>query len=115
MQHTYHIQGMSCKGCQQHVKATLEKIEGVDSAVVDLENASASVEMTTHIPFKRLEKAFLEDGGHYSIHKPGDRPVKKKVDQPKGGSGKYYCPMRCEGDKTYENPGDCPVCGMDLV
>jgi len=30
------------------------------------------------------------------------------------GSG-YYCPMQCEGDKTYEKPGDCPVCGMSLV
>ncbi len=29
-------------------------------------------------------------------------------------SGKYYCPMRCEGDKTYHEPGDCPVCGMHL-
>ncbi len=27
----------------------------------------------------------------------------------------YYCPMRCEGDKTYNEPGDCPVCGMHLV
>lgn len=23
--------------------------------------------------------------------------------------------MFCEGDKTYGHPGDCPVCGMDLV
>nr|WP_321409133.1 copper-translocating P-type ATPase [uncultured Carboxylicivirga sp.] len=27
---------------------------------------------------------------------------------------KYYCPMKCEGDKTYNQPGDCPVCGMHL-
>ncbi len=30
------------------------------------------------------------------------------------GTGLYYCPMHCEGDKTYEKPGDCPVCGMHL-
>ena len=29
-------------------------------------------------------------------------------------SEKYYCPMRCEGDKMYDKPGDCPVCGMHL-
>ena len=29
--------------------------------------------------------------------------------------GKYYCPMHCEGDKTYDKPGYCPVCGMHLV
>jgi heavy metal translocating P-type ATPase len=28
--------------------------------------------------------------------------------------GKYYCPMHCEDDKTYDQPGDCPVCGMHL-
>ncbi len=30
------------------------------------------------------------------------------------GKDKYYCPMHCEGDKTYDKPGDCPVCGMHL-
>ncbi len=29
--------------------------------------------------------------------------------------GIYYCPMHCEGDKTYEQAGNCPVCGMHLV
>ena len=29
-------------------------------------------------------------------------------------TGKYFCPMHCEGDKTYDKPGDCPVCGMHL-
>ncbi len=28
--------------------------------------------------------------------------------------GKYYCPMHCEGDKLYNKPGNCPVCGMNL-
>jgi hypothetical protein len=27
----------------------------------------------------------------------------------------YYCPMKCEGEKTYDQPGNCPVCGMHLV
>ena len=26
----------------------------------------------------------------------------------------YACPMDCENGKTYEQPGTCPVCGMDL-
>ena len=28
---------------------------------------------------------------------------------------KYYCPMKCEGDKVYDQPGNCPVCHMKLV
>lgn len=27
----------------------------------------------------------------------------------------YICPMRCEEHKTYDQPGTCPVCKMDLV
>lgn len=27
----------------------------------------------------------------------------------------YQCPMKCEGDKTYDKPGDCPVCNMHLA
>jgi protein SCO1/2 len=26
----------------------------------------------------------------------------------------YQCPMKCEGEKTYESPGQCPVCKMAL-
>lgn len=26
----------------------------------------------------------------------------------------YYCPMECEGEKTYDEEGKCPVCGMAL-
>ena len=29
-------------------------------------------------------------------------------------TGDYYCPMHCEGDRTYDEPGDCPECGMHL-
>ena len=28
---------------------------------------------------------------------------------------KYQCPMNCEGNKTYNQPGECPVCSMQLV
>ena len=28
---------------------------------------------------------------------------------------KYQCPMNCEGNKTYNQPGECPVCKMQLV
>lgn len=26
----------------------------------------------------------------------------------------YQCPMKCEGEKVYDEPGSCPVCKMDL-
>ena len=27
----------------------------------------------------------------------------------------YACPMKCEGEKTYDQPGNCPVCNMKLM
>ncbi len=27
----------------------------------------------------------------------------------------YRCAMKCEGDKVYNYPGNCPVCNMKLV
>jgi hypothetical protein len=29
-------------------------------------------------------------------------------------AAKYQCPMDCEKGKTYDSPGKCPVCEMDL-
>ena len=26
----------------------------------------------------------------------------------------YYCPMKCEGEKTYRKAGKCPECNMNL-
>jgi protein SCO1 len=27
----------------------------------------------------------------------------------------YQCPMKCEGAKTYDHEGNCPVCNMKLM
>ena len=116
MKHTYTIVGMTCNGCKANVLKTLANVEGVTSALVDLQKAEAILEMDKHISLKSMQTAMKEDGGHYSIHELGSQhhgDVKsKKVEN---GNGVFYCPMHCEGDKTYSEPGDCPVCGMDLV
>lgn len=119
MKHTYHIHGMTCNGCRGHVEKTLSQVDGVSHASVDLEKAEATIEMENHIPLETFQKALEDDGGRYSIHPPGEQPQEEKAEkkqQPAGkGTGVFYCPMQCEGDKTYDKMGDCPVCGMDLV
>ncbi|MGJ5640575.1 heavy metal translocating P-type ATPase [Formosa sp. S-31] len=118
MTHTYHITGMSCNGCRTHVEEVLNTVKGVVKANVDLDEAKATIEMSEHIPLETLQKAFQDDGGHYSIHADGTMPNVQSEDKPKPkgrGTGVFYCPMHCEGEKTYNQPGDCPVCGMDLV
>ncbi|MCB0540311.1 MAG: heavy metal translocating P-type ATPase, partial [Bacteroidetes bacterium] len=118
MTHKYHIHGMSCSGCKNHVQNTLAKVPDVVNVFVDLDQAEATIEMEKHIPIEVFQEALKKDGSTYTIHNIGehkhDKPTKQE--KPKGkGTGVFYCPMHCEGDKTYNKPGDCPVCGMDLV
>lgn len=119
MKHTYYIHGMTCNGCRSHVEQTLSNVEGVTNVTVDLEKSEAIIEMDSHILIDTFQQVLKEGGGRYSIYDQGDHPqhIKEKTKvQPKGkGTGTFYCPMHCEGDKTYNKPGDCPVCGMDLV
>ncbi|MBK5193873.1 MAG: heavy-metal-associated domain-containing protein, partial [Flavobacteriaceae bacterium] len=45
MKHIYKISGMTCNGCRSHVEKTLNEVEGVSKASVDLEKAEAVIEM----------------------------------------------------------------------
>ena len=99
----YNIEGMECTGCANTVQKKLSEVAGVTAVTVDFATKKATVETDREIPFEALEKAL--EGTHYSIHQSSNSE----------GSGVFYCPMHCEGDKTYDHPGDCPICGMDLV
>ena len=115
MTHTYYVKGMSCSGCEMTVKKSLEAVEGVSKVVANAKEKTVVVEMTQHVPFETL-KAALE-GTHYTLVTSLEEatPAPKPQTPTQKGTGVYYCPMRCEGDKTYDHPGHCPVCGMDLV
>ncbi len=116
MKHTYHIHGMTCEGCRKHVEEILSQVKGVTKAIIDLKNEEATIEMALHLPLEKLQEALENDGGTYSIHPLGEKhqPETKK-ETPVKVNGIFYCPMHCEGEKTYQKAGDCPVCGMDLV
>ena len=45
-------------------------------------------------------------GGIGHTHEQGKSSQSKTV---------YQCSMKCEGEKTYDAPGKCPVCNMQLV
>ena len=113
----YKIEGMGCSGCANTVQNKLAAVAGVKSVLVDFDTKKASVESDNDIPLEVLQQAL--EGTHYSILPNNTTSEKKKVaakaTSPLKGTGIFYCPMHCEGDKTYNHPGDCPVCGMDLV
>lgn len=119
---TYKIHGMTCNGCRSHVEKILNEVEGVSKATVNLENGEAEIQSEKKIPLETFQNALEKDGGNYSISKLNDFQAEEKFRMKKeeqkaknSGPGTYYCPMHCEGEKTYDKPGDCPVCGMDLV
>ncbi len=115
MKHIYSVSGMSCKNCRAHVMDALSKVDGVTTVEVDLAKAEAVIVMDKHIPIDTLQEALDSAGGHYGIHPHGHAPKPEPEKQEPTGTGVYYCPMHCEGEKTYDHPGSCPVCGMDLV
>lgn len=119
MKETYPIEGMSCNGCKTYVENVLNKVEGIKAATVDLQKKEAIVEADAPVPFEKLEESLKSS--HYKIVSPDvhqhhhhDMQYHQKKTSEKG-NGIYYCPMHCEGDKTYTKPGSCPVCGMDLI
>ena len=125
---------MTCDGCRTKVEKTLKTIEGVE-AKVSLNPPIATITMEKHIPTTQLQEALTKVGKYTiemtngkipqqvatnetntksccSMHSQSD---KKEINVPVISSGKYYCPMHCEGEKVYDKAGYCPVCGMDLV
>ncbi len=120
---------MSCDGCRSKVEKTLNAIEGIE-ANVSLQPPIANLKMKKHIPIAQLQDA-LSAAGKYTIiinnsESPTDKPETKSCCGSKkhdtienvvfadDARGKYYCPMHCEGEKVYDKPGSCPVCGMNL-
>lgn len=47
---------------------------------------------------------------HKNLH-----PSSIGSEQNENSSVLYQCPMKCEGEKVYNKPGNCPVCGMHLL
>lgn len=118
---------MSCSGCSRKVEAKLNELPGV-SARVSLDPPSAIISMDRHIPDTVLQKKISEAGNYTISMHHGALPEAAQhhttvlhdheahsASSSHSGSGIYYCPMHCEGEKIYDQPGSCPVCGMDLV
>lgn len=114
MTHKYRIAGMTCMGCRNTVKESLLSHPDITEVNIDLDTGIATISMSKHVHTEELKK-LLEDS-HYTIHDMHEKVEEKKKDPQVHITGAtYYCPMHCEGDKTYDKPGDCPVCGMSLV
>lgn len=123
--HTYRysVYGLTCQGCVKSTTDLLKKDPAVKDVVISLDENTVDIEMQPRLELKKLQD--LLEGSGYSIalandpeaeaahHKAKEEARKKAMESNKGAI--WYCPMMCEGDKTYDAHQDCPVCGMDLV
>ena len=124
MEQIFTITGMSCNGCRTKVEKALNEMDGVE-ATVTLDPPRAIISSEKPVSFFKLQKALYAAGNYIisqnetstenSIYSTPSPTEMNPVSLPQSASGKYYCPMFCEGDKVYDKAGDCPVCGMDLV
>ncbi|QOJ02879.1 MAG: hypothetical protein HRU71_04975 [Planctomycetia bacterium] len=64
--------------------------------------------------FDAIDKAG-DSGDAAGTQKVYDEMAKLAATLEKYVPKEYACPMKCEGDKTYSQPGNCPKCGMALV
>lgn len=62
MTKTFKVEGMMCVHCKAHVEKALAAIEGVESAVADLEAKTATVTLTADVADEVLKKAIADAG-----------------------------------------------------
>jgi P-type Cu+ transporter len=143
MKHTYKITGMTCVGCITDVENALGNLKEVTKVSADLKKEVVEVEMISHISIEKLQETMLLAGLHYTIEpkqKKSDNEEKSSSchsenkkhsdaneekasccgsndskETEKVENNVFYCPMLCEGDKTYNEAGHCPKCGMHLI
>jgi len=119
MKHTYKITGMTCHGCKTNVETSLSNLKEVTKVEANLDTNEVLIEMTSHVSLNTLQERLLKSGLHYTIDMPEDNGEHTQhhhdSEEHKSVSEEYYCTMLCEGDKTYDKPGNCPVCKMKLV
>ena len=60
MEKTLHVGGMMCQHCVARVKKTLEAIDGVEEAIVDLEGEKATVKLSADVADDALVNAIVE-------------------------------------------------------
>jgi Cu+-exporting ATPase len=127
MEHKYTVTGMSCASCEATVGAKLLSLEPITKVLLSKEDKTAKITMSKHVSIDEMQNALGGAEGKYQISVFSENTNEPKACCSVGGeekhthipnhvkqSGKYYCPMQCEGDKTYDQPGNCPVCGMNL-
>ena len=102
MKHVYKVSGIQCDACKEKIETTLNAIEAVADANVELSDGTTTLEMTAHVTLEALQQALLDADPSYRIYLPektGECHENTASKTVVNGNGIYYCPMHCEGEK----------------
>lgn len=117
MTQTYSISGMTCLGCKIAVESAITDLNEVSDVDANLEKNQLTFQSNSTLGISALQNALDAANLHYTIHELGQAPVIDEAEKKLAiaNANEFYCPMHCEGEKTYAEFVPCPVCGMDLV
>ncbi len=127
----YFTQGKRCPVCNMYL-VPIEEKEGFKKSEKTLESQISNLESRIGDFFCPMfcegDKTYDSDIGCPICHMHLQEITPELVQSSKvpihsssskqnleSSKGRYYCPMFCEGDKTYPENVGCPICGMDLV
>ena len=60
----FKVEGLSCQGCANAVTNVLNDVDGVQSAVIDLDNASAQVDFDETLTTFETLRAAVDEAGY---------------------------------------------------
>ena len=120
MKQSFTISGMSCSGCKANTESALLNLPEVTHATARVETGSLELETSSLLSIEKLQETLDQKGLHYTLSNIGEDPRPHRIPSEKIKykgivNGVFYCPMNCEGEKTYDKMQGCPVCGMDLI
>ncbi len=115
MQYQYKLSGMSCDGCRTTIENAINQLPEVQ-ANVTLDPPLLTIESEKAIPAGQLQEVLSKLGNYQIVELKNPAQAEHEIEEPTlTASSKFHCPMDCEGEKTYDQPGRCPICGMHLV
>jgi uncharacterized paraquat-inducible protein A len=93
--------------CSMHPEVHMDKAGKCEKCGMNL---IKNTELTAGDKNQKMKMPCMMMGGTGMDEKENAKPNNTV----KQGVLAYECPMHCEGDKTYDKPGSCPKCGMNL-
>ncbi len=115
------VKGLHCNKCVRIVEQVIKSSPGVTEVSVKLEDSVVNIQFDLEkLDLNSLKKAVKEKG--YELVLEGERVTNEdatdeqnKRNHQSDNAESWYCPMKCEDEKTYKQQGRCPKCNMQLV